>query len=796
MSLKRYDKSQWTVSLLCSLCFCGLVFCTQFLVSPGGHASAAQSEQSYSLRVDVELVTTEVIVLDKKGDPVRNLKKENFRLYEDGKQQEILSFDEVSDQSGPASFTYPGDDDMGRGKIVLIFFDDSTISPSHIKSTRDSAARFVKEHMRPQDLIAVASFGMSLKVLQNYTHDQEKALEAISQPAISNAETMRQQDLPIERMQRTQQWPREQAGTDPSTSMFLAHQSENLLRALNILSGSIQRLKGQKSILVYSESGYFNETLQSIYTDTLNTAKRANVVFYTVDPRGLTSGAIGRTREPSINRGLASSGQIPHGGFSPTALIPALGKRSPVSQNLFASSMFQQGGGQTGGGSSGGSGASGGGGGGGSTGGNAGAGAGAGGTRGGTGSPGASTTYPGSNTPPSNSPFGNNPRGNRMPDFFGMERQQQNLLISLADETGGWAIYNTNDFNTELDKLDRQLSNYYVLGFQSSNPKRDGSFRKLEVKTDLKGMTLKYRKGYVDRRPLDTLTASKKEKSLLDAMASPTVATQLPLAFRAAYFYDSVRLAKVIISAKIHMGKIKLKKKGKELRGDLNIMGVAYAENGTVSARFSETLQLAFDKDKEQEFRKINLAYRNYFKLRPGKYRLKLATSDEANNLGSMEQSLELPAFPESGLVGSSLVIGEQVSPLPDLIQNLHAKLLDDSDPLIYAGMQIHPSVENRFPADVPFPVFFKLYNLAGGSGPLKLMGKAKLISDKGQELSMPWVPLDENVSRTANSEASIGINLTFQDTIPGSYTLAIEVSEADALPVAIVQTDVEILGK
>ena len=796
MSITMYDKSQWVRLRIGSLCFCLLALFPLFSGMPAGHASAAQPEQPYSLRVDVELVTTEVIVLDKKGNPVRNLKKEDFQLYEDGKRQEILSFDEVSAAYSPAGLINLNNEDIERGKTILIFFDDSTIDPSHIKSTRDSAARFVKEHMRPQDLIGVAAFGMSLRVLQSFTRDQEKILEAISQPAMSSSEKMPQGNSPIERMQRNQQWPGERSANDPTVALFFRHRSENLLRALNILSGSIQRLRGQKSILIYSESGYFSDLLQNTYEDTLDSAKKANVVFYTVDPSGLTSGIIGEVDEPAIDRGRASSAKSAYSGFMPAGLTTVSGGLELGNRRFLSSSMFQEGGGgQSAGGSSGSSGGGSGG-----TGGSTGAagtgsGAGGGSTRGGGGSPGASTTYPGSNVPSTNYPRSNNPMANTMPDPFKMERSSQNLLRSLADETGGWAIYNTNDFDSELDKLDRQLSNYYVLGFQSNNPKRDGSFRKLEVKTNLKDVKLSYRKGYLDQRPLDTLADSKQEESLLDAMASPSTATKLPLIFRAAYFYDSPRLARVIVSAKIGMEKFNLKKKGKELRGDLNVMGVAYAEDGSVAARFSQTLSLSFDKDKEKEFRKINLAYRNYFRLRPGKYRLKLAASDKGNNLGSMEQPLELPVFPESGLVGSSLVLAEQISALPELIQNLNAKLMDDSDPLIYSGMQISPSVENRLPVDSPFPIFFKLYNLTVGSGPLKLIGKPKLISETGEEQILPWIPLDKNTSRTGSSEAAVGFSLAFENTQAGKYKLVIEVSEADTPTPAIVHTDVEIVG-
>ena len=64
------------------------------------------------------------------------------------------------------------------------------------------------------------------------------------------------------------------------------------------------------------------------------------------------------------------------------------------------------------------------------------------------------------------------------------------------------------------------------------------------------------------------------------------------------------------------------------------------------------------------------------------------------SNLGSMEQFLEVPVFPEKGLAGSSIVLAEQTSRLPELIQSLQTRLLEESNTLLYSGMQIEPRGE------------------------------------------------------------------------------------------------------
>jgi len=133
-------------------------------------ADHSQSASGNTLRLDVELITVEVIAQDKKGKPMQNLKKEDFRLMEDGKQQQIVTFDAVTDtgeQPAPTSLA-DVDDQTRRGKVVLILFDDSTITNSQMKLTRDSAEKYIKQHMHPQDLFGVASYGLSMKILQNF----------------------------------------------------------------------------------------------------------------------------------------------------------------------------------------------------------------------------------------------------------------------------------------------------------------------------------------------------------------------------------------------------------------------------------------------------------------------------------------------------------------------------------------------------------------------------------------------------------------------------------------------------
>ncbi len=590
------------------LCFFGLLF-------PSAHSWAAQSGSSVQLRVDVELVTTEVTVVDRAGNPIRNLAKDNFRLYEDGKEQEISNFEEVSDTA----------DGTAQAKTVLIIFDDGGLLSYEIKPARDSAVKFVKEHMGVQDQFAVASFGMSAsRVLQNFTNDREKVMAAAGQSAVSVANTNPMYENPAG-------WPSGRLNAPENAlpeknalpEMPRRLSTPRIGASLDKLASTLGHLRGQKCVLVYTG-----------YTGGTNAWIRDNIWFYFAEPR--------------------------------------------------------------------------------------------------------------------------------------------------------------HDFERELGKWVKQLGHYYVLGFQSGNPKRDGAYHKLEVKTDVRNVRLRYQNFYRDRRPLDSLANSRQEKSLLNAMSSNVSNGEIPITFRASYFYVSPKSAKVIISTKIRTEKLKLRKTQEQYRCVLNIMGAAYGEDGTVAARFSEPLNLTFAKEQESEFRKTNLAYQNQFRLRPGKYRLKLAVSDEEGHVGSMEQSLVLPALTENGLAASSLVIVDKLSPLPDLIRTLHSKLLDDSDPFVYSGMQISPSIENKLPVNLPMTVLLKIYNLPTGSGTWKLEARARLLGANGEELMLATIPLEGRISQTGNSEATVAVDIPFRDVAPGKYKLLIEVSETGTSQSTTAQTDVE----
>ena len=72
----------------------------------------------------------------------------------------------------------------------------------------------------------------------------------------------------------------------------------------------------------------------------------------------------------------------------------------------------------------------------------------------------------------------------------------QEVMATLSTDTGGKAFFDSNDFAPAFAQVERDTSAYYAIGFRSTNPLRDGRYRKLTIKINRPGVKLEFRPGY------------------------------------------------------------------------------------------------------------------------------------------------------------------------------------------------------------------------------------------------------------------------------------------------------------
>ena len=166
------------------------------LGSFGEHLLARQSQSSTpqqgdqaptqlpTIKSETRAVRVDVIVTDKKGNYVHDLKAEDFKVYEDNKQQPIVNFSFGVNPNAPAS---------AQRRYLVLFFDNSTMAFSDQPYARTAAAKFIDQNAGPDRVMAVVQFGGSIRIVQNFTADPvrlKKVVQQIGTSAVSsNPET-------------------------------------------------------------------------------------------------------------------------------------------------------------------------------------------------------------------------------------------------------------------------------------------------------------------------------------------------------------------------------------------------------------------------------------------------------------------------------------------------------------------------------------------------------------------------------------------------------------------------------
>src|SRR6202012_1299103 len=211
----------------------------------------------------------------------------------------------------------------------------------------------------------------------------------------------------------------------------------------------------------------------------------------------------------------------------------------------------------------------------------------------------------------------------------------------------------------------------------------------LRVKVDRGGTIVRSRSGYCNVKP-SALLAGKPVEKQLENEADGTKPGDVAAAMLAPYFYISPNTARVDLAIEIPASFIKFsKEKGKE-HAAVNVLGLAYAPDGTIAARFSDLVELNFDgKHQVEEFAKKPYHYENQFEIAAGHYTLKVAFTAGGESFGKLEMPLDIDAFDEKKFAISAVALSKEYHPLSQVESGLDAALLEDRTPLVTQGMQI-----------------------------------------------------------------------------------------------------------
>jgi len=290
---------------------------------------AQQPAPGYTFKAQIELVLVNVSVRDKRGNPVHDLKPEDFTVLEDNKPQRVASFDventtqnppQVSTQqvnllSTPANkarvaTTSPAlseqDTSIKDRRLIILFFDLSAMQPDEIDRSSNAAQDYLNRQMQPADLVSVVSLGNTITVDQDFTSDRDK-LQKVLQSFNVGAGA----GFELGSTGTTEGTPDTAQSFTVDDTEYNIFNTDRRLQALRALAEQVAGVPQKKSLIYFSggmqRTGIEN---QSELRAAINSAVMANLSIYTLDIRGLQALPPGGEAQNASLRGTSAySGQ-------------------------------------------------------------------------------------------------------------------------------------------------------------------------------------------------------------------------------------------------------------------------------------------------------------------------------------------------------------------------------------------------------------------------------------------------------------------------------------------------------
>ncbi len=532
--------------------------------APNEEVSSRETPTTF--KVHVNLVLVRVVVRDRQGKIVSNLKKEDFQLYDNRKPQAITSFSVETPEKRTASAVAStagepssSSADVEGGKAVVLpqrfvsmVFDDVHLSLSDAVFVRDSATRFFGA-MAASDRVSLNT--TSGQLTQDFTDDHEKLSKALlgilphsvtgqgfhDCPDVSYYQAdlivnkSDQQALAVATEEAIQcAFNGDETMRVPAQSLAQAaadravvqgdNETQYAYRHLQDVVRHLANMPGQR-VLVLVSPGFIPSTMQSEASEMVDRATRANIVINTIDARGLYApDVMGDIADPSVDT-------IRTAGYKATYRVAA----------QFA---------------------------------------------------------------------------------------QQDVLAQLADGTGGKFFHNRNDVDEAMREAGAAPAFSYLLGFSPQNLKIDGRFHTLKVALASKEkFDIQARHGYFAPKTLnDPAEATKLE--IQEALFSQEEIRDLPVDLQTQFFKKDEAQARLAVLTHFDVKGIHFRKLQGRNNDQLTIVTGIFDENGNFVTGLSKTVNMNLLDSTYSRLSNSGFTVKTSFDVKPGTYLVRLVVRD------------------------------------------------------------------------------------------------------------------------------------------------------------------------
>ncbi|HTM03403.1 MAG TPA: VWA domain-containing protein [Vicinamibacterales bacterium] len=240
------------------------------------------------------------------------------------------------------------------------------------------------------------------------------------------------------------------------------------------------------------------------------------------------------------------------------------------------------------------------------------------------------------------------------------ELDNRSALSELAAATGGFAVLNTNRFAESFERMVIENSTYYVLGYTSTNDKRDGRYRRLDLKVTRPGLTVRHRDGYIAPSKNEPTRKEPPERSTLapavrDLVRTPLASAHVPMSVFATALRGTGRESNVVIAVEIDPTRLDLSTGPGATTGQVEVAAVAISAGGKIAGGQRERFMLNLKPDTWERTKTAGLRLVTGMSLPPGRYQLRVAGGNVASlDAGSVMYDLDVPDFGKGALTMSA----------------------------------------------------------------------------------------------------------------------------------------------
>lgn len=348
----------------------------------------------------------------------------------------------------------------------------------------------------------------------------------------------------------------------------------------------------------------------------------------------------------------------------------------------------------------------------------------------------------------------------------------QEVMGTLSSDTGGKAFFDSNDFAPAFAQVQKDTSAYYAIGFHSSNPLRDGRFRKLTIKVNRPGIRLEYRPGYYAPADFQHSAREDRERELQEQLASELPATDMPIYLDAMYFRIEENRFYVPVSLIIPGSQIPFVQGGDKDKATLDVIGEVIDEAKRPIGQARETVKLNLDPSAQA--RQKNIQYTTSFNLPPGKYQVKFVVREnQTGRMGSFEAEITLPDMRKSPLKMSTVVLASQRQPTKS------------QSPLVRDGLAYVPNISHVFRQDQQLYLLYEVYSPSrqkvaenspkGTKARISLFTSLEVIHGSTKVFETPLVQAT-TVNIEGRDAVAVELDVPLESIKPGSYLCQLNV--------------------